>query len=463
MKEKFNIIIVEDEKIAGIVIRDNLRDQGYNCTLFETGEEALLYFRGHPIDLAVLDYKLPGMSGEELFAAIKEINPLTPVIFMTAYSSVEKAVRLLKMGAFTYLNKPIEMDELNHNIEQALEKVILIEENLRLQQDLQDKFSFDRYIFNSGKMQEVMNVVLRAADSSANILLTGESGTGKEVIANIIHYYSRRKDRKLVKVNLSALPETLIEAELFGSVKGAYTGSVGSRTGKFEEADKGTIFLDEIGELSPDLQVKLLRTIQEREITKLGSNTAVKVDIRLVTATNKDLQQSIKEKKFREDLFFRLNVINIQLPPLRERREDITLLIDLFIKKFNAREGKFIASISKDALNSLVKYNYPGNIRELENIIERAVVLARGDVLTIKDLPVFINQKNEVAIESLARDTSLSLPERMSIIERDIIGQALRKYDSNQSKAAAELGISESGLRYKLAQGTKTKIIAPEK
>ena len=455
MKEKYNIMIVEDEKVAGRVIRDNLQGQGYACELFETGEEALLHFRQNPVDLTVLDYKLPGMSGEELFAKIKEINPLTPVIFMTAYSSVEKAVRLLKMGAYTYLNKPIEMDELNHNIERALEKVTLAEENLRLQQDLQEKFSFDRYVFNSARMQEVMNVVLRAADSSANILLTGESGTGKEVIANIIHYYSRRKDRKLVKVNLSALPETLVEAELFGAVKGAYTGSVGTRRGKFEEADNGTIFLDEIGELSPDLQVKLLRTIQEREITKLGSNTPVKVDIRLITATNKDLQQAVKEKKFREDLYFRLNVINIQLPPLRERREDIKLLIDLFIKKFDEREGKTIASISKDALNALIKYDYPGNIRELENIIERAVVLARGDVLTMKDLPVFIDEKNEEDIDSLIGDTSLPLPERMSIIEKNIIEQTLKKHDYNQSKAAAELGISESGLRYKMTQTTK--------
>jgi len=456
MKEKFNIIIVEDEKVAGKVIRDNLQEQGYTCDLFETGEEALLHFRQNPVDLTVLDYKLPGMNGEEVFARIKDINPLTPVIFMTAYSSVEKAVRLLKMGAYTYLNKPIEMDELNHNIKQALEKATLIEENLRLQQGLKEKFSFANYIFNSAKMQEVMNVVLRAADSSANILLTGESGTGKEVINNIIHYYSRRKDHKLVKVNLSALPETLVEAELFGAVKGAYTGSVGNRAGKFEEADKGTIFLDEIGELSRDLQVKLLRTLQEREITKLGSNTPVKVDIRLITATNKDLQQSVKEKKFREDLFFRLNVINIQLPSLRERREDIKLLIDLFIKKFNEREEKSISSISKDALNMLIKYDYPGNIRELENIIERAVVLARGNVLTIKDLPVFINGKNEVEIDNLAQDHSLSLPERMSIIEKNIIEQTLKKHYYNKTKAAAELGISESGLRYKI-QSTNTR------
>ncbi len=450
MKEKFNIMIVEDEKVAGKVIRSNLQENGYNCTLFETGEEALLHFRENPVDLALLDYKLPGMSGEELFAKITEINPLTPVIFMTAYSSVEKAVRLLKMGAYTYLNKPIEMDELLHNIEQALEKVTLIEENFRLQQDLKDKFSFENYVFNSSRMQEAMNIVMRSADSSANILLTGESGTGKEVIANIIHYYSRRKDQKLVKINLSSLPETLVEVELFGAEKGAYTGSLGTRTGKFEEADRGTIFLDEIGELAPELQVKLLRTIQEREIVRLGSNTPTKVDIRLVTATNRDLQQLVKENKFREDLFFRLNVINIHLPPLRDRREDITLLVDLFIKKFNDREGKAITSISKDALNALVKYDYPGNIRELQNIIERAVVLARSQALTLKDLPVFINEERENGTDGPAADASLPLPERLKIIEKTIINRTLKKHNYNQSKAAEELGISESGLRYKI-------------
>ena len=456
MKEKFHIMIVEDEKLAGKIIHDNLKGQGYDGSLFENAEEALLHFKDNPVDLVLLDYKLPGMNGEELFEKIKGINPLVPVIFMTAYSSVEKAVKLLKMGAYTYLNKPIEMDELSHNIRQALEKVSLVEENRRLQEGLKEKFSFESYVFNSEKMQEVMSMVMRSAGSTANILLTGESGTGKEVIANIIHYYSRRKDSKFIKVNLSALPETLIEAELFGSVKGAYTGSVASRAGKFEEADEGTIFLDEIGELPSDIQVKLLRTLQEREITRLGSNTSVKVDIRLIAATNKDLRQSVKENTFREDLYFRLNVINIHLPPLRERKEDIELLIDLFIKKFSRREGKGIHSISREASSVLVKYDYPGNIRELENIIERAVVLARGDVLTRDDLPVFIENPTVDDMDIFPDDSSLPLPERLSIIEKNIIARTLRKHHFNQSKAAEELGISESGIRYKI-QSLKIK------
>ncbi|MCP4156617.1 MAG: sigma-54-dependent Fis family transcriptional regulator [bacterium] len=456
MKEKYKILIVEDEKVAGRALYDNLKKQGFVCTLFDNAEEALLHFREAPVDLVLLDYKLPGMSGEEFFRQIKELNPLTPVIFMTAYSSVEKAVKLLRMGAYNYLNKPIEMEELIHNIRQALEKVALYKENKRLHLGLKEKFSFDNYIFNAERMQEVMNLVLRSADSSANILITGESGTGKEAIANILHYYSRRKDNTFVKVNLAALPETLIEAELFGSVKGAYTGSVDTRAGKFEEAHKGTLFLDEIGELPMDIQVKLLRALQEREVIKLGSNSPVKVDIRLIVATNKNLKQLVREGKFREDLFFRLNVINIELPPLRERREDIKLLIDLFIKKFNKREGKEIGSISKDALNMLVKYTYPGNIRELENIIERAVVLARSDVLTLQDLPVFIENEAEDDWAMVPGDSVLSLPERLSIIEKKIISDTLKKVYFNQSKAAQELGISESGLRYKI-QALKIK------
>jgi DNA-binding NtrC family response regulator len=435
------------------VIHDHLKSNGYHVYLSSSGEEALAYFREHPVDLVLLDYKLPGISGEVLFEKLKEINPLVPVIFMTAYSSVEKAVTLLKLGAYDYLTKPIELEELVLTIEKALEKITLIQENRRLQENLREKFSFGHYVFNAEKMQEAINIALRAADSNASILITGESGTGKEVIANIIHLHSPRKHKKFIKVNLSALPETLIEAELFGAVKGAYTDAV-PRVGKFEEADGGTIFLDEIGELSPDLQIKLLRTLQEREITRLGSNTPVKIDIRLITATNADLEQRVKEKKFREDFYFRLNVININLPSLKERREDIPLLVDFFIKKFNRREGKQIETLSRDALNLLVKYHYPGNIRELENIIERAVILSRGDVLTSRDLPVFVKPQNNGAGDAdlaLAEEESrLTLPEILAITEKRVIMKVLKKYNNNQSQAARALGISESGLRYKI-------------
>ncbi len=449
MTKKFNIMIVEDEKLAGKALSDSLVKQGYKTVLFANGEEALLHFKNRPVDLVLLDYKLPGMTGEAVFERLKAINPLVPVIFMTAYSSVEKAVKLLKMGAYTYLTKPIEMTELVHNMRQALERSVLLEENRRLREGLREKFSFEGYVFNSEKIQGVMSLVQRSAQSSANILLTGESGTGKEVIAGIIHSQSRRSDGPFVRVNLAALPETLIEAELFGSVKGAYTGSVGLRAGKFEEAHGGTLFLDEIGELSLDLQVKLLRVIQEREVVRLGSNESMRVDIRLITATNRDLQEMVRGKGFREDLYFRLNVVEVHLPALRERKEDIELLIDLFIRKYNLREGKEVRGVSREALHVLMRYDYPGNIRELENIIERAVVLVRGDVLMVEDLPVFLDRVDEGGL-GIGLDSPLPLPERMAVIEREIILGVLRRVHFNQSKAAVELGVSESGLRYKM-------------
>jgi DNA-binding NtrC family response regulator len=452
MSDKFNILVVEDDAAAAKVICFELKAKGYDSRCFENAEEALVFFRQNLVDLVLVDYTLPGMNGEEFFRQTREINPLTPVIFITALQSVDKAVQLLKMGAYSYLTKPLKMEELHHNIKNALEKVTLVKEIKNLQEKLRETFSFKNYVFNSERMQRILHMVMRVAGSNSNVLITGESGTGKDVIAHIIHYCSGRKEHKLVKVNLASLPATLIEAELFGAVKGAYTGAVANRAGKFEEADNGTLFLDEIAELSLDIQVKLLRVTQDHEITRLGSNKPVKVDIRLITATNKNLQESVKEKKFREDLFYRLNVIEINLPPLRERKEDIPLLIDLFIKKFNQLEGKQIKTLSKDALNALMKYRFPGNIRELENIIERALVLARGDVLTTDDLPVFVLSPEISDADFFADESfqSLSLPERINAVEKDILEKTLKKHNFHQSNAARELGISEARLRYKI-------------
>lgn len=450
MDNGYNIIIVEDDKAAGKVIAFQLKEQGYHPYHFERAEEALLFFQQNTVDLVLLDYKLPGMSGEELFIKIKEINPMIPVIFMTVLQSVDKAVRLLKMGAFTYLSKPLQMEELLHNIANALEKAALLKENQQLQDTLRKTFSFKNYVFNSENMQPIIDIVMRTANSNSNILITGESGTGKDVIANIIHHLSKRKNKKLIKVNLAAIPETLIEAELFGAVKGAYTGSIENRAGRFEEARDGTIFLDEIGELSQAIQVKLLRVIQDREITRLGSNKPIKIDIRLITATNKDLLQLVKEKKFREDLYYRLNVININLPPLRERKKDIPYLIDLFIKKYNQREGKQVKGISREALNTLIKYPFPGNIRELENIIERSLVLTKSDILVADDLPVFIRSQEDLYFDTIMEDNNLSLPEKLNIIEKSILEKTLKKNHYHQTRSARELGISEARLRYKL-------------
>lgn len=446
----YNILVVEDDKAAGKAIFCQLRDLAYQPYHFERAEEALFFFQRNTVDLVLLDYKLPGMSGEDFFTRIKEINPLVPVIFMTVLKSIDKAVRLLKMGAFTYLAKPLQMEELLHNITLALEKSALVKEIQRLKDDLRKTFSFESYIFNSEKMQPIIDITMRAAKSNSNILISGESGTGKDVIANIVHHLSKRKNKKLVKVNLATLPETLIEAELFGAVKGAYTGLTGDRTGKFEEAGDGTLFLDEIGELSLAVQVKLLRVIQDREITRLGSNNPISTDIRLITATNKDLQQLVKEELFREDLFYRLNVIHISLPPLRERKEDIPHLIDLFIKKYNKQEDKQVKAISRDALSNLVKYHFPGNIRELENIVERSLVLTKSDILTTDDLPVFVRDGGNVCYDTIIDDNLLSLRDKLKIIEKTIMEKTLKKYNHHQTQAARELGISESNLRYKL-------------
>jgi two-component system NtrC family response regulator len=448
--DKYNILVVEDDRAAGKAIFHQLKDQGYRPHYFERAEDALVFFQQNTVDLVLLDYKLPGMSGEAFFTMIKEINPLVPVIFMTVLKSIDNAVRLLKMGAFTYLTKPLRMEELFHNIANALEKAALAKENRRLQEDLRKTFSFESYIFDSEKMQPVIDMTMRAAKSNANILISGESGTGKDVIAAIIHHLSKRKNKKLVKVNLAALPETLIEAELFGAVKGAYTGLTADRTGRFEEARDGTLFLDEIGELSQAVQVKLLRVIQDKEITRLGSNKTINVDIRLITATNKDLQQLVREEIFREDLYYRLNVIHIDLPPLRERKEDIPHLIDLFIKKYNRREDKQVKAISREALSDLVKYHFPGNIRELENIIERSLVLAKSDILTADDLPVFVRNPEDLCFDTIIDDKNLSLRDKLEVIEKTILEKTLKKHNHHQTRAARELGISESNLRYKL-------------
>jgi len=444
----YQVLVIEDEKLAGEVIRDRLEEEGYLTRLCTTAQSALDYFHAHSIDLVLLDYRLPDADGHQVLAELKATNPMVPVIVMTAYSSVEKAVSMLKAGAHTYLTKPLEMESLMHEVRRALEHITLKRENLRLAETLQERYTHPDYVFQSAAMQQTLNTALRGAASQANVLITGESGTGKEVMAFIMHHHSLRRNGPMVRVNLSALPETLVEAELFGSVRGAFTGAV-TRRGRFEEASGGTLFLDEIGEMPLPIQVKLLRVIQDKEITRLGSNENIPVDIRLITATNRDLEKEVSEKRFRADLFFRLNVLHIDLPPLRQRKEEIPSLVDLFIRKFNIRENKSINGVSREAMDRLMKYDFPGNIRELENIIERAVVLGRGKTLVSVDLPLFLTPENEKAA---AEEKQGSLAERIKTLETRVIRDTLQKHGGNQSRAAEELGISESGLRYKLNQ-----------
>ncbi|MCU0285574.1 MAG: sigma-54 dependent transcriptional regulator [Acidobacteria bacterium] len=452
MVDALNILVIEDDITASRILELELKAGGYNPICFKNAEDALGYFRGHPIALILVDYGLPGMNGEDFYREILTLNSITPVIFMTALNSVKKAVQLMQMGAYSYLTKPLNIEELHYNIKNALG---ITQANLPGKSSIKQEgpLSFKNMVFNSSEMQKLLRLVTRVAASNSNILITGESGTGKEVIAQIIHENSRRKEQKLVKVNLAALPPTLIEVELFGALKGAYTGAYTNRPGKFEEADKGTLFLDEIAELSPDIQVKLLRVIQDHEITRLGSNRSINIDIRLIAATNKNIQEAVKNKTFREDLFYRLNVINIHMPPLRNRKDEIPYFVAHFIKKFNRREGKKVRALSDEALNALIFYEFPGNIRELENIIERALVLAENDILQTEDLPLYILSREKFIADGLTagiEDSGLPLAERLMSVEKEILEKTLKKHKYHQSNAARELGISEGCLRYKM-------------
>jgi two-component system NtrC family response regulator len=371
------------------------------------------------------------------------------VILITAYGSIASAVEAMKAGAYDYLTKPIELEELVHLIGRIAERQRLLAEVRELRTQLRDRFRFEGIIGESGKMQEVLSLVARVAPTPATVLIRGESGTGKELIAKAIHYNSPRRDQRFLKVNMAALPETLLESELFGHEKGAFTGATARRIGRFEAAHAGTLLLDEIGDLPAALQVKLMRVLQEREIERVGSHQPIPVDIRILAATNQDLERAVRERRFREDLYYRLNVFPIVLPPLRERRDDLPLLIEFLLKKFATRLGKRIATVSRETMDALLKYDYPGNVRELENILERAIILARHEAIYVEDLPLHLRETAPEAME--APDTGhATLPEVLGAIERQMLLRALERHDGVQTRAAAELGISERVLRYKV-------------
>jgi DNA-binding NtrC family response regulator len=441
------LLIIEDEEGAARALEKFFRQKGFAVQSASDGEAGLAAFLARTPDAVLLDYKLPGMDGEQVFLKMKSLQPLIPVIIMTAFGEIDRAVRLLKAGVFHYITKPFELDVLLHLVEEATGKSILVRENARLQETLQGRHSFSNFIYRSELVAETVNLAMRVAASEATVLIRGESGSGKEVLANIIHYSSARKNGPFIKVNLAALPATLIEAELFGHEKGAFTGAEKSRSGRFEEADGGTLFLDEIGDLPLETQIKLLRVIQEREIVRLGSNKPVPVDIRLISATHRDLATEVRRRAFREDLFFRINIITIPMPPLRQRREDIPFLVEHFLRKFSAREKKALPTIGRKALNALMRYDFPGNVRELENIIERAVILARRNEIGEDDLPLLAAVHDPAADLTAA---ALPLAEKVREFERKLILRALEKNRYVVTKAAKELGISESTLRYKL-------------
>lgn len=447
--EKAKILIAEDEKTQRDLLEGFLKKEGFSVDAVANGREALQKLEGDFYDIALIDYKMPELDGLQTLREIRSLSPDLPVVMMTAYGTIETAVASMKEGALDYLTKPIDLDELLLIFQKVLERSHLIKENRELKTKLQERYTFNNIVYASPKMEEVMGLVARVAPSQTTVLIRGESGTGKELIANAIHYASLRSGKPFVIVSCSAIPETLLESELFGHEKGAFTGAAQRRIGRFEEADAGTIFLDEIGEISPGIQVKLLRILQEKEFQRLGSNVTLKIDVRVIAATHRNLEESMKKGQFREDLYYRLNVISISLPPLRERKEDIPILIDYFLKKYSERNQKKISDISKEARALLLRHPYPGNVRELENLIERAVVLCRGELITTRDLPFHLQEEKSERLGPVpAKDKRL--PESLEEIERDLIVKALHQHQGVQTKAAESLGISERVLRYKL-------------
>ncbi|MBI5582310.1 MAG: sigma-54-dependent Fis family transcriptional regulator [Deltaproteobacteria bacterium] len=451
MEEIHNIrlLVVDDEKNQRELLQGFLQKKGYVVQAAESGEQALAWLKENVCDVVLTDHKMPGMDGTALLQEIKALYPETWVVMMTAYGTVEKAVEAMKLGAFDYLSKPIDLEELLLLLERVENSILLTRENRQLRRELKEKFSFEGLITQSPKMEEVLSLVARVAPSQSTVLIRGESGTGKGLIAKIIHYQSSRSKGPLITVNCAAIPETLLESELFGHEKGAFTGALFQHRGKFEQAQGGTLFLDEIGDLSPALQAKLLRVIQEKTFERVGGNKTIQVDVRVISATHQDLEGNIREGRFRQDLYFRLNVVSLLLPPLRERREDIPLLIDHFIKRFSRENNKEDLEVSKEARELLLRYPYPGNVRELENIVERAVVLCRGRLITSRDLPFHLTEGvGESAAMSVP--SNLSLPRQLEELERHLIQKSLQEAGGIQTRAAEKLGISERVLRYKL-------------
>ena len=459
---KRKILIVDDEKDMRDFLEIMLRKEGYEATAFASPRAALDFCKCGKVDLVISDIKMPEMGGVEFLKALKDLDPDVLVIMITAYASVETAIEAMKSGAYDYFTKPFNIEEIRLNIRKALKLKSLEEENRLLKTDLKTKYGFANIIGTSPKMAEVYGFIMSIARTKSNVLITGESGTGKELVARAIHMESERKDGPFIAINCGAIPENLLESELFGHQKGAFTGAHASKTGLAEESDKGTLFLDEITELPLHLQVKLLRFIQERNFRRVGGTTDISVDIRLIAATNKDPEAEVKASRFREDLFYRLNVIRINLPPLRERKEDIPMLARYFMERFGREHGKSIKKITEGALKCLIAYDYSGNVRELENIMERAVTLETTEAVTMEALPPALKERaGEGAIPAEARPVAgaetapagaVDLDKTVAEFEKAIIMDALRKTGGVKKRAAELLGLSFRSMRYKLSK-----------
>jgi len=440
----YNILVVDDDKSICTLVKSILNlEKYYEINTLISGEACLKYIREQIPDLILMDIQMPGIDGIETLKRVKEYDSRIPVVMMSAHGTIERAVRSMKLGAYDFIEKPLKRERLPITVKNALMTSSLKREVDELKNELKQKYTFTNIIGQSGIMQEVFKSVETVVNSNVTVLIQGESGTGKELIARAIHYHSKtRANKPFVAVNCTALPESLLESELFGHEKGAFTGAVGRRVGKFEQANNGTIFLDEVGLMSPTTQAKVLRVLQEREFERVGGADLIKVDVRIISATNKDLEAAMKKGEFREDLYYRISVFPIKLPPLRDRKEDIPLLAAHFLNKYNDQEGKEIEGISPEALELLMAYNWPGNVRELENAIERAVVLASDVEIGAKELPAAVRSLGEKKLY----ESDNTLSSWIEKLEEEALRQALLENEGNISKTAKKLGIGRATI-----------------
>jgi DNA-binding NtrC family response regulator len=446
--DKPSILVVEDETKLRRLLELQLAEEGFHARTAPDAETALQLINTESFDLVVTDFKLPGMTGLDFLLAVRRVNANLPVVLMTAYGTVESAVDAMKAGASDYVLKPFSLAELMLVIRKELASHQLRQENRDLREALGRRYEYKNIIARSDQMQAVLGLVERVAPTNATVLIGGESGVGKDLVARAIHEHSHRASGPFVKINSTAIPENLLESELFGYEKGAFSGATSAKPGKFETADKGTLFLDEIGDVPPAIQVKLLRVLQDREFERLGATKTLKVDVRLIAATNRDLRDALEEGTFRKDLYYRLNVVAIDIPPLRERKQDIPPLAEFFVDKFARESGKSIRGITPDAMQRLMDFHWPGNARELQNIIERGVTLSSGSMLEVSDIRL------DSATPRASTEAVPVLPEGFTLEqwEDEMIREALRRANGNKSQAARSLGLSRNALRYRLSK-----------
>jgi len=449
MKKRYKILVVDDDLEMCELLSDVLRQEGFSAFTISESLEASKTIKKEEFDVIVTDLRMRGLKGLDLLEEAKRVAPLTPVIIITAFGTIESAIQAMKMGAYDYITKPFQIDEFVLTVKKALENRLLKQEVVRLRKEVESRYHFHHLIGKSPSMQTIYDLIERIGDSTSNVLITGESGTGKELVARAIHYNGTRKEGPFIPINCAAIPETLLESELFGYKRGAFTDAKTDKKGLMVEASEGTIFLDEVAEMSPLFQAKLLRVIEQREVRPLGDTNSYPIDVRIISASNRDIKNLIHQGRFREDLYFRMKVIDIELPPLRERREDIPLLVDHFINQFGNKPNRNISGVSEEALRILINYSWPGNVRELENIIQRAIALCRHEVILPEDLPSsMLHESNE---ESLL-EKGLHKKYTLDQLEKEYIKKVMVEAGGNKSKAAEILGLDRKTLYRKIGE-----------